>query len=398
MYDIIILGTGPAGLFTAANIKNKKILILEKNSTPAKKLLISGSGQCNITHDGSMEDFITHYNNKNYAKKVLYRFTNEELISYFNNKGLKFILNKNGKYFPKSLKSQDILNILLNELGNNIKIKYNEFIEKITKKEDTFILKSKNKTYKAKNIIIATGGKSYPMLGTTGDGYKIAASFGHKIITPKPALAPFKIKDYYFSDLPGLSFNGAISIKKNKKKIKKYGDLLLTHVGISGPLILDFSRYVNDGDTITISFLNFKNSEEFLEELNKKIIQNSSKKIFSILKEFNLPERFIKKMFELLKIKNSLAQNISKDSKNKISNFLMNNEMIVEKLFDFNQAMVTSGGICTKEVNHKTLESKLVKGLFFAGEVLDIDGDTGGYNIQFAMSCGKIISENFSRK
>lgn len=398
MYDIIILGTGPTGLFTAANIKNKKILILEKNASPAKKLLISGSGQCNITHAGNMEDFITHYNNKNYAKKILYRFTNEDLISYFNSKGLKFTLNKNGKYFPKSLKSKDVLDTLLKEFGKNVEIKYNEFIEEILKKEDTFILKSKNTTYKAKNILVATGGKSYPKLGTTGDGYKIASLFGHKIVTPKPALTPFKIKNYYFSDLAGLSFNGSISIKTNKKKLIKYGDLLLTHVGISGPLILDFSRYVRDGDTVTISFLNFKNSDEFSKELNKKIKINSSKKLFSILKAFNLQERFIKKMFTLLKINNTLPQNMSKETKNKIINFLMNHELTVEKLFDFNQAMVTSGGICTKEINHKTLESKLIKGLFFGGEILDIDGDTGGYNIQFAVSCGKILSENFSRK
>jgi predicted Rossmann fold flavoprotein len=393
---LIVIGTGPAGLFAAANIKNKKVLILEKNKEIGKKLLVSGTGQCNLTHDGKIYEFFDKYGDKkNYMKKILKRFTNDEAINFFEEKGLEFIKDKNGKYFPKSLKAKDVLNILIDEISKNgHEIKTDSKVVKIAK-GDNFRVFTKEEEYNSKAVLIATGGKSYPRLGTSGDGYKFAEYFGHSVVRPKPALTPVKIKNFNLQVLSGTSFKEA-KVKIKGKDVENTDDLLITHLGFSGPAIIDFSRYIDDNDVLQVSFLNFKNKEVFREDFWSKLKKYQNETIFSVLKKYDLTKKFILKMLNDLSIsEKSFCGNINKDNRNNIVDYLIDHEYYVDELFGYDQAMVTAGGIDLKEIDVKTMMSKKVDGLFFAGEVLDVDGNTGGYNIQFALTTGKIVSECF---
>jgi len=393
---LIVIGTGPAGLFAAANIKNKKVLILEKNKEIGKKLLVSGTGQCNLTHDGKIYEFFDKYGDKkNYMKKILKRFTNDEAINFFEEKGLEFIKDKNGKYFPKSLKAKDVLNILIDEISKNgHEIKTDSKVVKIAK-EGNFRVFTKEEEYNSKAVLIATGGKSYPRLGTSGDGYKFAEYFGHSVVRPKPALTPVKIKNFNLQVLSGTSFKEA-KVKIKGKDVENTDDLLITHLGFSGPAIIDFSRYIDDNDVLQVSFLNFKNKEVFREDFWSKLKKYQNETIFSVLKKYDLTKKFILKMLNDLSIsEKSFCGNINKDNRNNIVDYLIDHEYYVDELFGYDQAMVTAGGIDLKEIDVKTMMSKKVDGLFFAGEVLDVDGNTGGYNIQFALTTGKIVSECF---
>lgn len=393
---MIVIGTGPAGLFAAANIKNKKVLILEKNKEIGKKLLVSGTGQCNLTHDGKIYEFFDKYGDKkNYMKKILKRFTNDEAINFFEEKGLEFIKDKNGKYFPKSLKAKDVLNILIDEISKNgHEIKTDSKVVKIAK-EGNFRVFTKEEEYNSKAVLIATGGKSYPRLGTSGDGYKFAEYFGHSVVRPKPALTPVKIKNFNLQVLSGTSFKEA-KVKIKGKDVENTDDLLITHLGFSGPAIIDFSRYIDDNDVLQVSFLNFKNKEVFREDFWSKLKKYQNETIFSVLKKYDLTKKFILKMLNDLSIsEKSFCGNINKDNRNNIVDYLIDHEYYVDELFGYDQAMVTAGGIDLKEIDVKTMMSKKVDGLFFAGEVLDVDGNTGGYNIQFALTTGKIVSECF---
>lgn len=394
---MIIIGTGPAGLFAAANIINKKVLILEKNKEVGKKLLVSGTGQCNFTHEGKIYEFFDKYGDKkNYMKKILKRFTNENTLDFFKKRGIDFYVDKNGKYFPKSMKSKDILKVLLDQISNNNhEIKTDSKVVKIAKNE-FFRVFTKDTEYNSKAVLIATGGKSYPRLGTSGDGYKFAEYFGHNIVEPKPALTPVKIKNFNLQVLSGTSFKNA-RIRIKGKKNENIGDLLITHLGFSGPAIIDFSRYIDNDDILQVSFLNFKNKDVFKDDFFSKLKNNQNENILNILKKYSLTKKFILKILNDLNIsEKTFAGNINKDKRNDIVDYLIDHEYYVEKIFGYDQAMVTSGGIDLKDLDLKTMMSKLVDGLFFAGEVVDVDGNTGGYNIQFAFTTGKIVSENFN--
>ncbi|WGS64963.1 BaiN/RdsA family NAD(P)/FAD-dependent oxidoreductase [Marinitoga aeolica] len=393
-YDVIIIGAGPAGLFCASKIEHKNILILEKKEKPGKKLLVSGGGKCNFTNNDDIKKFITHYGDKkNFVKRALYNYSNYDLLNDVN---FEYIITEEGKVFPKSMKSKTVLNWLINKINNknNVEIKYNTDITSIDKKEK-FIVKTNVGIYTSDFLVIATGGKSYPMLGSNGDGYIYAKRFNHTIIKPRPALSPVIIKDYPFSDLSGISMD--IILRKGKLIYK--GTLLFTHKGFSGPIILNTSRFFENNDTIKVSFVTFENEEIFRKSFNDSLENNKNVLLFDVLKKYNLTKRFIAVMFKRLNLdRNKKCNSVSKEERNKVINYLYNQEFIIDKVGDFNIAMVTAGGVCTKEINSKTMESKLVENLYFIGEVLDVDGDTGGYNIQWAFSSAKAAADNISKK
>lgn len=278
--DIIIIGAGPAGLFAAvqASRGNKNIIILEKNSQAGKKLLITGSGQCNLTHTGEVRDFLDHYGDntdKNFLRSLLYSFSSRNLLEFFDSRGISFTCTDEGKYFPASLKAEDILNVLLAECRkNDIQIKYDSPAEDIffCEDKDQFNIKTPIKEYSSRYLIIAAGGKSYPTTGSTGDGYKFARKLGHSINKPKPVLTPLYIENYQFAEIAGVSLKGReISLWRKGSLVKRWtGDLLFTHQGISGPGILNYSRYIEKGDIIKIKLLNYKDEAELDSLLVKK--------------------------------------------------------------------------------------------------------------------------------
>lgn len=401
IYDVIIIGAGPAGLFAAANIKNKKILIIEKNKAPGKKLLLSGAGQCNYTNNCEINEFLQKYGDKGrFIKTALYNFSNQNSIDFFKENGLGSIIREDNKVFPYSFKATDVLNVLI-DCTKHTEMLFNTSVGKVSRDENKklFYIKTDTTTYSCYNLIISTGGKSYPNTGSTGDGFKFAEFLGHSIVDTKPALTTVYVQNYQFSELSGISFeNIKISLFKNNKKTKEFtGDFLFTHVNISGPVIINNSRYMEAGDILKINFTSFLNEDEFRVYF-ENLISSSKTNIKTALKELNLPKRFIEKVLQLCSVDENLScSQLNKNSRKSLMELFSAYPMKINKLGDYNIAMVTKGGVSTTEINPKTMESKKIPRLYFAGEVLDIDGDTGGFNIQVAFSTAKLVADQVNK-
>lgn len=409
--DLIISGAGPSGIFAAIQTaitgiekygEKFKIIILEKNSKPAKKLLISGSGQCNLTHSGDIADFFDHYgNNSEFLLSALYSYNNQALMNFFKKRDIKFRKAKGGKIFPASNKAEDILNVLLTECKNNgIQIIYNSPVKKVKYNHENknFKIQTPQKTYQSRSFLIATGGKSFPKTGSSGDGYKFAADLGHTIIEPKPALAPVIIKNYEFKMLSGISLRKKeLSLWRDNKLIKKWkGDLLLTHRGLSGPAIINYSRYIRAGDFLKVKLLNY-NRNELEKDLLKKIKREGKLNLINLLIRYPIAQRLIEKILKLANIEpKQKAAHLTKSERRKIIDLFLELEFEIKNLANFNQSMVTKGGIDLKEINPGTMESYLIDNLFAVGEVLNIDGDTGGYNLQAAFSTAYLAAQKIA--
>jgi predicted Rossmann fold flavoprotein len=396
IFDQIIIGGGAAGLFAAAN-STCKTLILEKKANAGNKLLIAGQGRCNFTHIGRISDFFSHYgDNANFIKHALKKYTNNQLIGFFLNRGLEITEDKNGKLFPQSGKSSDILQILMKECkrkGHIISL--NEAVKDVCFNGGHFLINSVRKQYHAKKIIITTGGMSYPATGSTGDGYSFAKSFGHSIVAPKPSLSPVFVRNYEFQDLAGISIKECqVSLYRDNKKIRSHsGDIGFTHKGLSGPGIIDFSRFIGAGDTLKLNICK-TSLEEFNNQFLNAVKENGKSNVQIFLRKFDIPKNLMHNL--LLQISIDPAEkigNINKELRKSMAEKFCELPFEVERVGGFNVAMATSGGVSLNEVSPKTMESKLQPGLFFAGEVLDIDGDTGGYNLQAAFSMGYVAAQ-----
>jgi predicted Rossmann fold flavoprotein len=404
-YDVIVIGAGAAGLFAALSIKGKSVLLLEKNNAAGRKVLLSGAGQCNYTNSCEMSEFLTKYGEKGrFLKTALFGFTNKNAIEFFEKSGVATITREDGKVFPASFKSTDIVDALIAHCKkNNVKIVYEESVEKVSRDEEKnmFLVKTGKATHAGTNLIIAVGGKSYPNTGSSGDGYDFAKSLGHTIEQPKPCLAPVYVESYPFKDLSGISFeNIKISLWRNNKKIKEFtGDMLFTHVNISGPVILNNSRYMEKGDVLKINFTHFPNAEEFKTHFENMIFNSGKYNVKTVLKSLDMPKRFTDKVMEMASIQeDKMCSELDKNKRKKLMEMLCEHSLTVERLGDYNIAMATKGGVNTSEINQKTMESKIVPGLYFAGEVMDYDGDTGGFNIQAAFSTGHLAAESINKK
>lgn len=407
-YDLIIVGAGPSGLFCAINSmqKGKKILILEKKNSPGHKLLISGSGQCNITHDGDIQDFFDHYGDHGrFLRPALLGFTNSDLIAYFKAKGLEMIREKGGKVFPESLRARDVLNILIEQCRDlGVVIKCNQAVKSITRNEDGFLVGCIGGSYRSRLLVLATGGRSYPATGSCGDGYSFASVLGHRIAEIGPALTPLLITNYPFSDLAGLSFpDMKISLYRHAKIREHRGDILFTHEGLSGPGILDLSRYIREKDILKLSFVpddKRKALEEWLVDMARL---EGARSLLSVLADrprfvpssVPLYPRLIKRMLQISGIATDLKMaQLTREMRSCLIDNLTGLSLVVSDLYGYNTAMVTRGGVETMEVDPKTMQSRLVKGLYLVGEVLDVDGDTGGYNLQAAFSTGMLAARS----
>ncbi|HJJ43202.1 MAG TPA: NAD(P)/FAD-dependent oxidoreductase [Methanocorpusculum sp.] len=396
-YDVIVIGTGPAGLFCAANLAPLKVLILEKMKLPGRKLLLTGSGQCNLTHAGDIKSFTANYGDHgNFVKPALMACSNEMVMDFFEGRGVQVVTNDSGKVFPASLLADDVLDALLNscdEMG--VEIFYSEAAKSITQHENGYTVSTLLGKYQAKCVVIASGGMSYPGTGSTGDGYDLAQSLGHTIVPPEPSLTPVYVADHWLSDLSGISLPVKVSIwHEGKKSITRDGDLLITRFGYSGPVILDASRWMRAGDLLKIAFTPI--SPEDLDALLKERTAGSgAKQIQNLLSGLSCPDRLLRALVDesgipegttggqlTAKMRAALVQNLTAFP------------VMIERVGDFLVAMCTVGGVSLSEINKKTCESKIASGVYFAGEVMDMDGDTGGYNLQAAFSTGFIVAKS----
>jgi predicted Rossmann fold flavoprotein len=404
-YDVVVIGAGPAGLFCAlqAAMPGHCVLLLEKNPYPGAKLLLSGSGQCNISHDGEIRDFLSHYSD--HGKQVtpaLFGFTNRDLIEFFRTRGLAMITEENGKVFPKTRCSADVLALLIKECKERgVDLRCGEPATGVTRTAEGFEITTPKRTYLSPVLVISTGGASYPKTGSTGDGYRISESLGQPVTEIVPALTPLLIRNYPFAALSGISFERMqFSVWRAGKKVaSRTGDVLFTHLGLSGPGILDASRDIHPDDVVKLSFVGNLKREEFTADLTKRAEKNRSWQISTILAAYPIPERLNRKLLDLSGIPDDLTCNhFSAGQRSRLITCCTQFPLTVEAPGGFSVAMVTRGGVALDGVNLKTLESKTVPNLYFAGEVLDIDGDTGGYNIQAAFSTGFLAAKSIRKK
>ena len=399
--DVIIIGAGPAGLFAAMHCDGRKVIVLEKNETPGKKLLISGTGRCNITHQCKLSDFFGHYGeNHRFLKPALHSFTNTDLVHFLNTHGLDTVVDKNGKVFPASQKSEDVLQLLLRECAHRgVKIQCRQQVLKVAKSSEGFVITTSGDVFSARVLVIATGGMSYPATGSSGDGYQFAKQLGHAIVPPKPSLSPVFVRNYTMASIAGVSVQDKlVYLYRGDKKLGEHrGDIGFTHKGLSGPGILDFSRNILSGDQLRINFIDDK-ADNFRSALIAASEKEGKTAVQTYLKKFDLPRSLLLLILKSIPVEpeTRLAE-INKVQRNQLVTAFCEYPFVVEKVGGFNMAMATAGGVSLGEVNPKTMESKIVQGLYFAGEVLDLDGDTGGYNLQAAFSTGYLVGLGVSK-
>jgi predicted Rossmann fold flavoprotein len=325
-------------------------------------------------------------------------FTNIALIRFFEERRLEMEITEGGKVFPVSRKATDVCDVLTRECRDRgVLLRCGEPVLQVKNTPSGFILQTAGHTYGAINLVIAAGGASYPKTGSNGDGYRIAASLGHTICEIGPALTPLLIKNFPFADIAGMSFAGMpFSIWREKRKIVDgQGDILFTHTGLSGPGILDCSRDIRGGDEIRLSFAGPVQRETFAREFMDSLSKAPKKSIKTIIAGLGVPERLARLLPVLAGIPaDTTGAHLTVAGRTRLIGLLTECPLEVSALGDLSTAMVTRGGVALEEVNTKTMESKLVPGLFFAGEVLDIDGDTGGFNLQAAFSTGFLVAQS----
>ncbi len=402
LYDAIVIGGGPAGMFGAIMMKRHfgRVAILEKNDRLGKKLLLSGSGQCNLTHSGTTKEFICKYGSKGtFLKPALKGFDNQSLLSFFEDKEIRFEERKGGKFFPTSGRASDILYVLEKELERNcVDVLCNEKVVSVSKTESGFKVETRDLIIDSGVLILATGGMSYPSTGSSGDGYAFAEMLGHTIVPVKPAISPVVCKDFRGRHLAGLSFEeaGLGLWRKGQKKSSYDGALLYTHDGLSGPVILNNSRDFEDGDILEVNYLYPIDRASFEKLMMERASRKLPPRVKRYLRELGLTERFCLDRMKEAGIGEDLKiSELGKTERRRLAILLTEEHFTISEVKGYSIAMATCGGVDTKEINRKTMESKKVKGLFFAGEIIDIDGETGGYNLQAAFSTAWAIGNYF---
>ena len=414
---VVVIGGGPAGMMAAITSaeNGNEVILLEKNKGLGKKLLITGKGRCNITSSLPMEDFIKNTpGNGMFLYSAYNKFTNQDIISFLKKQGLDVKEARGNRIFPVTDKSQDVLNCFEKKLKSlkNVKIMYEMPVSEILVNEEKIVtgVKCKNGAIiKADKVILATGGKSYPLTGSTGDGYEMAKKLGHTITKIKPSLVPLETYEQdLHQSLQGLSLRNVkikmIDTCKNKTIYEDFGEMLFTHFGVSGPVILSGSAHL----------VRYKNIDELLknkkikllidlkpalteEKLNDRILrdfEDFKNKNFKNSLDKLLPQKLIPVIIERSGINpDKQVNSITKQERTQIVKLLKEFGVTIKNFRRIEDGIITAGGISIKEVNPKTMESKLILGLYFAGEILDVDSYTGGFNLQIAYSTGFVAGE-----
>lgn len=407
MKQIVVIGGGAAGLMAAviAGREGARVILLEKMNMVGKKMGITGKGRCNITNSADISDFIKNTpGNGKYLYGAYERFSNVDLLALLHEWGLKTKVERGGRVFPESDSALEVRNLFMKMLKKyNVTVHLNEAVTKIVTKDNvvTGVVTTKE-SYACEAVIIATGGASYPLTGSTGDGYRLAEGVGHSITDIRPSLVPIVTEESWVKDIMGLSLrNVEVSIvSKEKVQAKMFGEMMFTHFGVTGPTILSLSHTVGKllrkkktaPIAVSINLKPALTAEVLDKRLQKDFDLYSKKQLANGMKDL-LPSNLIPIIISLAKLDPAKPINqITKEERQQLCHVLQHMTLTVKGLRPVEEAIVTAGGISLKEFNPKTMESKLVKGLYGAGEVLDIDAFTGGYNLQAAFSTGYVAA------
>ena len=408
--DVCIIGAGPAGLLASifSAQAGAKTTIVEHNTTACRKLLHTGAGRCNLTHTGSVEEFVRSYGTfGRFLKHSLYEFSADDLRQYFAQQGLETKVEKNGCVFPVTNRASDVADVLVNHARKlSVRFLYGREVKSIEKNNDGFVTLVGSEKISSQAAIIATGGASWPSTGSTGDGYKFAKAFGHTIAEPKACLAPLVTAETWPGQLSGVGIQDVvIKAKIANRKVQASGPLMFTNNGIGGPAVLNLSwlitDYLPDYDNptkITIDMM----PEYEIEQLDRQIIslcsKHPKKALTGVLAKW-LPASLILNLCKQIDSSQTiLAGTLQKGQRKQLVRMLKHLPLCVVATCPISEATVTRGGICTTEVNPRTMESKLHSGLFFAGEVMNADGPCGGFNLQIAFSTGSLAGKMAAKR
>jgi len=408
--DVCIIGAGPAGLLASifSAQSGAKTVIVERNTTACRKLLHTGGSRCNLTHTGSVKEFIRSYGPfGRFLQHSLYEFSADDLRQYFAQQSLQTKAEKDGCVFPITDRASDVARVLVNNARKlSVRFLYDREVQSIEKDQDGFVTLVRTEKISAQAIIIATGGVTWPFTGSTGDGYKFAEAFGHTIVEPKASLAPLVTAEIWPSQLGGVGIrNVVIKAKIANRKVQASGPIMFTSNGIGGPAVLDLSRlitdYLPDYDNpikVTIDMM----PEYEIEQLDRQIIylcsKHPRKALAGILARW-LPISLVSNLCKQINPSQTIpASTLQKSHRKQLVRMLKHMPLSIVATCPITEATVTRGGICTTEVNPRTMESKLCPGLFFAGEVINADGPCGGFNLQIAFSTGSLAGKMASSR
>ncbi|MBQ2967831.1 MAG: NAD(P)/FAD-dependent oxidoreductase [Clostridia bacterium] len=406
-YDAIVIGAGPAGMMAAGRAAELglSVLLLEKNNLPGRKLRITGKGRCNITNNADISEFFQNIpRNPKFLYSALYNFTGQDAISFFEAFGVPCKVERGQRVFPVSDRAHDVAEALFRYVKSGkcdyVQCKVKDIL--YDEGKVTGVLTDKGK-FDCNFAVVATGGKSYPLTGSTGDGYRFAQKVGHTIVEPKGALVPMESKDTACKALQGLTLkNVAVTLQdgQGKKLGEEFGEMLFAHFGVTGPVILSLSSFVPQSESwkIVIDLKPALSAEQLDARVLRDFAKFSNKQLINALQEL-LPKKMIPAVLQKAELdERKPVHSVTKEERIKLITVLKSFEIECYKLRPIDEAIITSGGVSVKEVNPSTMESKKVQGLYFVGEVLDVDAFTGGFNLQIAYATARLCGESMAEK
>lgn len=398
--DTLIIGGSMAGLSAAVHTpRGRKVILLEKNAVCGRKLLVTGGGQCNCSHRGTAEELARHYGGKErFVLPALYAFGPDSLVRSLSAAGVAVETRSDGKIFPRSKQSRhvrDALVALARKRGVRM-ITSAPVLSCRVSEDGDFLVFASGIAYRSKRLILAVGGKAFPQSGSTGDGFIWARDFGHTIVEPTPALTTVETDPFPYTACAGISLlSPIIEHKRGSEKVGTFsGEVLWTHRGLSGPAILDASRNILPGDRLFLSLTEEGTAEKTEQRLLALCKKSPGRRVSALVAALGVPQRLTACMFQTHALRDPAASGLTRAERRRLVELLVRFPFTVTRLAGWHKAMTTAGGVALGEVNRKTMQSRLIPGLFFAGELLDVDGDCGGYNLQWAWSSGALAAES----